>query len=68
MYIATEDSNEVGSTRLHMDVTCAVNLMVHVVKGTGDALENGARWDIFLAEDSKKLRAYLYELRQANRT
>jgi [histone H3]-dimethyl-L-lysine9 demethylase len=40
-----------GSTRLHMDMSDAVNLMTFCSPPTGYA-----RWDIFASEDTEKLR------------
>lgn len=59
MYIATRDEKNMGSTRLHMDVTSAVNLMLHTIPSS-----EGARWDIFLGADTDKLREYLRIVRK----
>ncbi len=55
MYSSTGDVDGVGSTKLHLDVSSAVNILVHT---SGEGLP-GARWHIFLAADTAKLRAYL---------
>jgi hypothetical protein len=43
-----------GSTRLHLDLSDAVNLMVHSSPPAGTAL-----WHIFAAVDTAKIREYL---------
>lgn len=55
MYSSTQDVAGVGSTKLHLDVTSAVNILVHT---SGEGVP-GALWHIFLAADTDKLRAYL---------
>lgn len=55
-----------GSTRLHMDMADAVNIMLHTSPPLGEnvPLEHApgvAAWDIFRAEDADKIRAYLRE-------
>lgn len=55
LYSSTKDVAGVGSTKLHLDVSSAVNILVHT---SGEGLA-GARWHIFLAADTEKLRAYL---------
>ena len=59
MYFATKDVYNEGSTRLHLDVTSAVNILVY----SENAEDGGADWTIFKREDSAKLRAYLREKR-----
>jgi [histone H3]-dimethyl-L-lysine9 demethylase len=56
--LATEDKpGTKGTTKLHMDMADAVNIMVHAeLYGS----EKGfAIWDIYRAEDSEKIRDYL---------
>lgn len=55
MYIATKDVTRIGSTRLHLDVTSAINLLVYTSGGDTP----GALWHIFLADDLGTLRGYL---------
>ncbi|EIW63092.1 uncharacterized protein TRAVEDRAFT_86254, partial [Trametes versicolor FP-101664 SS1] len=55
LYSSTQDVAGVGSTKLHLDVTSAVNILVHT---SGEGVP-GALWHIFLAADTDKLRAYL---------
>ena len=61
MYNAMESSVKAGSkgsTKLHMDMADAVNIMTHAEK-----MSNGspgcAAWDLFKAEDSDKIREFL---------
>ena len=56
--LATEDKPGThGTTKLHMDMADAVNIMVHA-ETDGDS-EGFAIWDIYRAEDSEKIRDYL---------
>jgi [histone H3]-dimethyl-L-lysine9 demethylase len=49
-----------GSTRLHMDIADAVNVMVHSeLTPKGDP--GFATWDLFRAEDAGKIREFLFE-------
>ncbi len=53
-----------GTTRLHMDIADAVNIMLHASPPTGDDVPEEHRpgvaaWDIFRAQDADKLRAFL---------
>ncbi|KAI1784034.1 hypothetical protein LXA43DRAFT_902412 [Ganoderma leucocontextum] len=60
MYIATKDLYSKGSTPLHLDVTSAINILVHVEpNGSGG---DGALWHIFSAQDASNLREYLRQL------
>jgi lysine-specific demethylase 3 len=56
--LATEEKpNTLGTTRLHMDMADAVNIMVHAeLRGSEPGF---AIWDIYRAEDSEKIREYL---------
>jgi lysine-specific demethylase 3 len=47
-----------GSTRLHMDMADAVNVMLHAAQ-TPDGKPGSAAWDLFRAEDSVKIRQFL---------
>lgn len=47
-----------GSTRLHMDMADAVNIMLYSAKRP-DGGEGMAAWDIFRSEDTPKLRRFL---------
>ncbi|KAF9462616.1 hypothetical protein BDZ94DRAFT_1366125 [Collybia nuda] len=50
MYIALEDQTKTGSTRLHLDLSDAVNILVH--EGQSSTGESGALWHIFSQEDT----------------
>ncbi|KDQ07139.1 hypothetical protein BOTBODRAFT_39064 [Botryobasidium botryosum FD-172 SS1] len=47
-----------GSTRLHMDMADAVNIMLHSSR-RADGTTGTAAWDIFRAEDAGKIRQFL---------
>lgn len=53
-----EDPKGYGSTRLHMDVADAVNIMLYASKRP-DGTPGCAVWDIFRAEDADKIRTFL---------
>lgn len=54
MYIAREDRNKEGSTRLHMDLSDAINILVRMENSsTGE--QGGALWHIFSREDTVRL-------------
>ncbi|BEJ16184.1 hypothetical protein CspHIS471_0507890 [Cutaneotrichosporon sp. HIS471] len=53
-----EDPGGFGSTRLHMDVADAVNIMLYASKRP-DGSPGCAVWDLFRAEDADKIRAFL---------
>jgi [histone H3]-dimethyl-L-lysine9 demethylase len=56
---ATHDGpGSLGTTRLHMDVADAVNIMTHAC-ATPEGRPGYATWDIFRAEDASALRAFL---------
>lgn len=69
MYNAWRSSEGVdgsGSTRLHMDIADAVNIMLYASPPTGEDVPEEHRpgvaaWDIFRAEDADSLRAFLRE-------
>ncbi len=52
------DNLHSGSTRLHLDLSDAVNVMTYATN-TRDGKPGSARWHIFRAEDRAKLRDYL---------
>jgi lysine-specific demethylase 3 len=54
--VDTEGSK--GSTRLHMDMADAVNIMVYAEQ-CSDGSPGGARWDLFRAEDAPVIRKFL---------
>jgi [histone H3]-dimethyl-L-lysine9 demethylase len=56
----TLDVGSKGSTRLHMDMADAVNIMTYAAD-TPDGRPGYAAWDIFRAQDSDKIRTYLRE-------
>src|SRR5262245_18593054 len=53
-----EGSGGKGSTRLHMDMADAVNIMTYA-SNAPDGGPGCAAWDLFRAEDSDKLRKFL---------
>ncbi|CAK9781514.1 unnamed protein product [Cutaneotrichosporon oleaginosum] len=53
-----EEPGSFGSTRLHMDVADAVNIMLYASK-RADGSPGCAVWDLFRAEDADKIRAFL---------
>lgn len=48
-----------GSTRLHMDMSDALNVMTYSAN-CPDGTPGRAAWDIFKAEDSQKIRQFLW--------
>ncbi|SPO29414.1 uncharacterized protein UTRI_04860_B [Ustilago trichophora] len=63
---ASEGVRGQGTTRLHMDIADAVNIMLYAAPPTGDDVPEEhkpgvAAWDIFRAEDADTLRAFLRE-------
>lgn len=54
-----------GSTRLHMDMADALNVMTHAAP-TPDGKPGCAAWDLFRASDSDKLRHFLRRKFKAN--
>ena len=56
------DDKSSGTTRLHMDMADAVNLMQHA-ELCPDGQPGGAVWDIFRPEDSESLRQFLSGLK-----
>ncbi|CAE6402917.1 unnamed protein product [Rhizoctonia solani] len=57
-FTSVEGPGGQGSTRLHMDMADAVNIMMYASKSP-DGSPGVAAWDIFRAKDSDKIRAYL---------
>ncbi|KAH9048628.1 hypothetical protein EDB83DRAFT_2170073, partial [Lactarius deliciosus] len=55
---AKQDDSHHGSTRLHCDLTDAVNVCVFAAQ-QHDGSPGGARWDIFSPEDTARLRKIL---------
>ncbi|TFY75292.1 hypothetical protein EWM64_g8720 [Hericium alpestre] len=53
-----ETEGAFGSTRLHMDMADAVNVMLHA-EACPDGRPGMAAWDLFRAEDSETIRAFL---------
>ncbi|RDX53605.1 Clavaminate synthase-like protein [Lentinus brumalis] len=53
-----ESQGSKGSTRLHMDMADAINIMTYA-SPTPDGRPGCAVWDIFRAEDTSKLRKFL---------
>lgn len=59
MYVATKDTEDKGSTALHMDAADAVNVLIHAIPTTSEPQIAGALWHIFHPADSPMIRAYL---------
>lgn len=55
---AKQDEGHHGSTRLHCDLTDAINVCVYAARQS-DGLPGGARWDIFSPDDTTRLRNVL---------
>ena len=55
---STFDETHAGSTRLHLDMSDAVNLLVHAGKAL-DGSAGHALWHIFAPDDTCHIRAYL---------
>jgi lysine-specific demethylase 3 len=55
---SSQEPGSKGSTRLHTDMTDALNVMLYASK-CEDGTEGYAVWDLFRAEDSDKLRGFL---------
>lgn len=54
-----------GSTRLHMDMSDALNIMTFSTS-TPDGNPGTAAWDLFRAEDSNKIRVFLKKKFRSN--
>lgn len=58
---ATKDEpGTTGTTRLHMDMSDAVNIMLHA-EACPDGTPGFATWDLFRIEDAELLRKFLIE-------
>jgi len=55
---SSQEQGSKGSTRLHMDMADAFNVMVYATD-CEDGTPGYAVWDLFRAEDSDKIRAFL---------
>lgn len=55
---SSQEPGSKGSTRLHMDMADALNVMLYASK-CEDGTDGYAVWDLFRAEDSDKLRGFL---------
>lgn len=53
-----EEEGSLGSTRLHMDMADALNVMTHA-EPKKDGTPGGAVWDLFKAQDADKIRLFL---------
>ncbi|KAI6128405.1 hypothetical protein EDD16DRAFT_1690312 [Pisolithus croceorrhizus] len=62
---SSESPGSKGSTRLHMDMADALNVMTHAAP-TPDGKPGCAAWDLFRAGDSDKLRHFLRRKFKAN--
>ncbi|TDL29141.1 hypothetical protein BD410DRAFT_757791 [Rickenella mellea] len=60
-FASTEAPGSKGSTRLHMDMADAVNIMLHSEK-CANGNPGCAAWDVFRAEDSSTIRKFLRKL------
>ncbi|KAL1711512.1 hypothetical protein EV715DRAFT_215224, partial [Schizophyllum commune] len=56
---STTGEGSKGSTRLHMDMADALNVMTYAASETRDSPPAGAAWDIFRPEDSATVRQYM---------
>ncbi|KAG6871870.1 hypothetical protein C0995_015574 [Termitomyces sp. Mi166 len=56
----TQEAGSKGSTRLHMDMADALNIMTYAAPAP-DGSQGCAAWDLFRAEDSDKIRGFLAE-------
>ncbi|KNZ76817.1 Lysine-specific demethylase 3A [Termitomyces sp. J132] len=59
----TQERGSKGSTRLHMDMADALNIMTYAARAP-DGTQGCAAWDLFRAEDSDKIRAFLVGVRE----
>ena len=57
-WAANQNPGNKGSTRLHMDMADALNVMLHA-EPCPDGTPGCAVWDIYRAEDSDKIRSFL---------
>ena len=61
-FASTFDETHAGSTRLHLDMSDAVNLLVHATNAS-DGSAGYALWHIFAPEDTCHIRSYLDQKR-----
>ncbi|KAL1742882.1 hypothetical protein HDZ31DRAFT_83810 [Schizophyllum fasciatum] len=62
MYNAQASSTRAGSkgsTRLHMDMADALNIMTYAAPKASESIPAGAAWDIFRPEDSVTIREFM---------
>ena len=63
MYNANANLEEMavvkGSTRLHMDMADALNIMTYAAPAADESIPAGAAWDIFRPEDSATIRDFM---------
>ncbi|KAF9558218.1 hypothetical protein CPC08DRAFT_751553 [Agrocybe pediades] len=57
-FASSQEPGSRGSTRLHMDMADALNVMLHA-EPCPDGSEGYAVWDLYRAEDSDTIRAFL---------
>jgi lysine-specific demethylase 3 len=55
---SSQEAGSQGSTRLHMDMADAINVMLYA-SDCADGSPGYAVWDLFHAEDSEKIREFL---------
>lgn len=58
MYIALEDREKKGSTKLHLDLSDAINVLAYTVKSS-TGVPGGALWHIFSREQTIRLATIL---------
>jgi hypothetical protein len=58
-YASVPDNDHHGSTKLHMDLTDAQNIMLFAAKFPADGKPGGADWDLFKPEDADAIREFL---------
>jgi hypothetical protein len=56
MYVASADVHCLGSTKAHIDLTSAINIMVHA-----DKKSSGAMWTIFPRKDLESVMAFVQD-------
>lgn len=58
VFASNKEDGTNGSTRLHMDMADAVNIMMHS-ELTPNGEEGGAMWDIFRVQDADAIRTFM---------
>lgn len=58
MYAATADRPKIGSTKSHLDMSGATNILVYAAADPRTS-ECGAAWDLFKADDADRLSTFL---------